>query len=159
MSMSNAAEQALLDLLFLNTDWANVGDAGGLQNSATAGSFYVALHTADPGEAGDQTTSEAAYTSYARVAVARSAGGWTRTTSTIANTALVQFPQCSGSSALCTHFSIGVAAGYVQYAWGAGDTGAVGGYVAEWVCDFSGLALTVPTNGYVTVQVVDALGV
>ena len=109
MSMSNAAEQALLDLLFLNTDWANVGDAGGLQNSATAGSFYVALHTADPGEAGDQTTSEAAYTSYARVAVARSAGGWTRTTSTISNTALVQFPQCSGSSALCTHFSIGTA--------------------------------------------------
>lgn len=109
MSMSNAAEQALLDLLFLNTDWANVGDAGGLQNSATAGSFYVALHTADPGEAGDQTTSEAAYTSYARVAVARDAGGWTRTTSTIANTALVQFPQCSGSSALCTHFSIGTA--------------------------------------------------
>lgn len=54
---------------------------------------------------------------------------------------------------------ITAATGYVQYAWGAGDTGAVGGYVAEWVCDFSGLALTVPTNGYVTVQVVDALGV
>ena len=52
--MSNAAEQALLDLLFLNTDWANVGDAAGLQNSATAGSFYIALHTADPGEAGSQ---------------------------------------------------------------------------------------------------------
>mgnify|MGYP003441893878 CR=1 FL=1 len=48
MSMSNAAEAALLDLLFLNTDWANVGDAAGLQNSAAAGSFYIALHTADP---------------------------------------------------------------------------------------------------------------
>lgn len=107
MSMSNAAEAALLDLLFLNTDWAGVGDAGGLQNSAAAGSFYIALHTADPGEAGDQTTNEAAYTSYARVAVARSAGGWTRSVSTMANTALVQFPQCTGSSAVATHFSIG----------------------------------------------------
>ena len=109
MSMSNASEAALLDLLFLNTDWANVGDAGGLQNSATAGSFYIALHTADPGEAGDQETSEIAYTSYARVAVARSAGGWTRSVSTISNTALVQFPQCTGGSGTATYFSIGTA--------------------------------------------------
>ena len=109
MSMTNVAEAAMLDLLFLNTDWANIGDAGGLQNSATAGSFYIGLHSGDPGEAGDQTTSEVAYTSYARVAVARSAGGWTRTVSTIANTALVQFPQCTGSTATATHFSIGTA--------------------------------------------------
>ena len=109
MSLTNVAEAAMLDLLFLNTDWANIGDAGGLQNSATAGSFYIGLHSGDPGEAGDQTTSEVAYTSYARVAVARSAGGWTRTVSTIANTALVQFPQCTGSTATATHFSIGTA--------------------------------------------------
>ena len=57
MSMSNVAEAALLDLLFLNTDWANVGDASGLQNSATAGSFYIALHTSDPGEAGAPASS------------------------------------------------------------------------------------------------------
>lgn len=106
--MSNAAEAALLDLLFLNTDWANVGDAGGLQNSAAAGSFYVALHTADPGEAGDQTTTEATYTGYARVAVARSAGGWTRTVSTMANTATVQFGECTAGSNTITHFSIGL---------------------------------------------------
>lgn len=109
MSMTNAAEQALLDLLFLNSDWANIGDAGGLQNSATAGSFYVSLHSSDPGEAGDQTTNEVAYTSYARVAVARTSGGWTRTGSTISNTALVQFPQCTGSTATATHFGIGTA--------------------------------------------------
>ena len=107
MSMTNAAEAALLDLLFLNTDWANIGDAAGLQNSATAGSFYISLHTADPGEAGDQSTSEASYTGYARVAVARTAGGWTRTSSTVANTALVQFAQCTGGSSIVTHFGIG----------------------------------------------------
>ena len=109
MSMSNAAEAALLDLLFLNTDWANIGDAGGLQNSAAAGAFYIALHTADPGEAGTQATSEVAYTSYARVAVARSGSGWSRTGSVVSNAALVQFPQCTGGSATATHFSIGVA--------------------------------------------------
>jgi hypothetical protein len=107
MSMSNAAEQALLDLLFLNIDWANIGDAGGLQNSAAAGSFYVSLHSSDPGEAGSQTTSEVAYTSYARVAVARTGGGWSRSGSTISNAALVQFPQCTGSTATATHFGIG----------------------------------------------------
>lgn len=107
MSMSNAAEAALLDLLFLNTDWANIGDAAGLQNSAAAGSFYIALHTADPGEAGDQTTSECAYTSYARVAVARSGAGFSRSVSTIENVALVQFPEATGGSETATHFSIG----------------------------------------------------
>ena len=53
MSMSNASETNLLNLLFNNVDWANVGDAAGLQNSAAAGSFYVALHSADPGDAGN----------------------------------------------------------------------------------------------------------
>lgn len=107
MSMTNAAEANLLNLLFVNIDWANIGDAAGLQNSATAGSFYISLHTADPGEAGDQSTSEVAYTSYARVAVARSAGGWTLTAQTISNTALVQFPTATGGTATATYFGIG----------------------------------------------------
>lgn len=109
MSMSNAAEAAFLDLLFLNTDWAGIGDAGGLQNSATAGSFYIALHTADPGEAGDQTTSEASYTGYARVAVARTAGGWSRSSATVSNVAAVQFGECTAGSSTVTYFSIGTA--------------------------------------------------
>lgn len=105
--MTNAAEAAFLDLLFLNVDWENIGDAGGLQNSATAGSFYISLHTSDPGEAGSQSTNEASYTGYGRVAVARDAGGWTRSVSTVSNTALVQFAQCTGGSATVTHFGIG----------------------------------------------------
>lgn len=54
---------------------------------------------------------------------------------------------------------VSAATGEVQFAWGDGDTDTVGSYVAEWVADYSGSTLTVPTNGYVTVQVVDALGV
>lgn len=109
MSLSNASETALLLLLFNNTDWANIGDAAGLQNSATAGSFFVALHTADPGEAGVQNTSEAAYTGYARVAVARSAGGFTVSGNQVSNTATIQFGECTAGSATVTHFSVGVA--------------------------------------------------
>lgn len=107
MSMSNAAEAALLDLLFLNTDWANIGDAGGLQGSAAPGSFFVALHASDPGEAGDQTSGEVSYTGYARVAVARSGSGWSRSGSTISNASTVQFGECTAGSATATHFSIG----------------------------------------------------
>jgi len=113
--MSNASETNLLLLLFNNTDWANVGDASGLQNSATAGSFYVALHSSDPGDAGNQTTNEVAYTGYARVAVARSAGGWTVSGDQVSNTATVQFGECTAGSATATHFSVGLLSA------GAGD--------------------------------------
>lgn len=107
MSATNAFETALLALYFNNTDHANVGDAGGLQNSATAGSFYISLHTGDPGEAGTQTTSEATYTSYARVAVARSAGGWTVASGNASNAAAVSFPAATGGTNTITHFGIG----------------------------------------------------
>ena len=105
--MTNAAEADLLDLIFLNVDFAHIGNTGGLRGSTSAGSFYISLHTADPGESGNQNTSEASYTGYARVAVARSGSGFTLTTSTISNTALVQFAQCTGGSNTLTHFGIG----------------------------------------------------
>ncbi len=107
MSMTNAAETALLTLIFNNTDWANVGDAAGIQNSAAAGSFYISLHTGDPGEAGSQTTSEATYTSYARVAVARSGAGWTISSANASNAAAVTFPAATGGTNTITHFGIG----------------------------------------------------
>lgn len=107
MSKSNAAETAFLALIFNNTDFAGIGDAGGLQNSATAGSLYVTLHTADPGEAGDQTTSEATYTNYDRVAVARSGAGWTVSGNSATNAAQITFPQCGASGNTITHVGIG----------------------------------------------------
>ena len=107
MSATNAFETATLSLYFNNVDHANIGDAAGLQNSAAAGSFYISLHTADPGEAGAQTTTEANYTGYARVAVARSAGGWTVSGSNASNTAAVTFGACTVGSNTITHFGIG----------------------------------------------------
>lgn len=109
MSMSNTSETKLLQLLFQNDAWELVGDASGLQPSATAGSFYVALHSSDPGEAGDQTTNEVSYTGYARVAVARSAGGWSVAGATVSNVGTVQFGECTAGTATASHFSVGTA--------------------------------------------------
>ena len=109
MTMSNAAETALLGLYFTNAAHALVGDAPGLQPSATAGSLYVALHSSDPGEAGTQETNEVSYTGYGRVAVARSGAGWTVSGNTVENAATIQFGECTGGSTTATHFSVGTA--------------------------------------------------
>lgn len=111
MSKSNTFENDLLLLLFNNTAIALIGDSSGVQPSATAGSLYISLHTADPGEAGDQSTSETAYTNYARQAVARSVAGWTVSTNTVSNAALIQFPTCGVTGATITHFGVGCSSG------------------------------------------------
>lgn len=107
MSLSNAFETQLLQLIFENANAANVGDGTGLRGSSTAGVFYIGLHTADPGEAGSQTTSEATYTGYARVSVARSTAGWTVSGNSVSNDAAITFGACTAGSNTITHFSIG----------------------------------------------------
>lgn len=114
MSASNSFETAILTLYFNNSNHANVGDATGVRASTTAGSFYISLHTADPGEAGTAVTSEATYTNYARVAVARSGAGFTIATNTVSNAAVVTFPACGVTGNTITHFGI------VETASGAG---------------------------------------
>lgn len=110
MSASNAFENDLLLLIFNNTNIANIGDATGVRDSTVAGSLYVALHTADPGEGGNQSTNETSYTGYVRQAVARSGAGWTVSGSTptqVANAANVDFPASSSGTPTITHFSVG----------------------------------------------------
>jgi len=95
MSFSNATETELLSYIFDSAATAWEGNA----------SFYIALHTADPGEAGTATTSEVAYTNYARVAVSRTTG-FTVSGNSVENAGLIQFPQSGGSGTDCTHFSV-----------------------------------------------------
>lgn len=107
MSKSNVFENELLLHIFNNSPIANIGDATGLPGSAVAGSLYVALHTADPGEAGSAITSEAAYTGYARVAVPRSGAGFVVTNNSVSPAANVDFGECTASpGGPLTHFSI-----------------------------------------------------
>ena len=105
MSMSNSSETALLNLLFRNQAWADIGDASGLQPSATAGNFYVRLLSADPGETGTGDTNEIAYTGYEPVAVARGAG-FNVSGAVVSNAGTVQFGECTAGTATVTHFSV-----------------------------------------------------
>ena len=106
MSKTNTWENDLLLLVFNNTNASLIGDATGLRGSTTAGSLYVSLHTADPGEAGDQTTSEATFTGYSRVAVARGAA-WTVASNAVVPTANIDFPACTAGTNTITHFGVG----------------------------------------------------
>lgn len=101
---SNTTESNILQLILNATAWANVADNA---SSSPFTNWYVALHTADPGDTGTATTSESAYTSYARVAVARTSGGWTISgTTQVANAGTITFPACTGSTSTITHFSL-----------------------------------------------------
>jgi hypothetical protein len=103
-SKKNTFEENILKLIFQNIDIANIGDAAGLQNSATAGSLYVALFTADPSDSAQGT--ETTYTNYARVGVVRSAAGWTVTGNNCSNAAVVTFPTCGVTGATLVAFAI-----------------------------------------------------
>ena len=108
MSLSDAAENAMLLLVFNATTWANYAINA---TSTPETDIVCALHTADPGDAGTQATSEAAYTSYARVNVARTSGGWTVTASSVSPVASIDFPAGTGGSGTVTHFSTGKSGG------------------------------------------------
>lgn len=109
MSASNFLENQFLLHLLQNANIANIGDVTGLRGSTTAGSVFVSLHTADPGEAGTQATSETTYTGYARIGVVRSAVGWTVATNTYTNAAAINFGSCTVGTPVITHFGIGAA--------------------------------------------------
>jgi hypothetical protein len=119
MSKSNTFENDFLNHVFKNLDIADIGDAGGLQNSTAAGSLYIALHTADPTETGDATSFECNYAGpYARQAVVRSGSGWDVVNNVASNAALIQFPQCSGGSQTASYVSITTAvSGATKILW------------------------------------------
>lgn len=143
MSKSNSWENALLLLLFNNDNsaCANIGDATGLRGSSTAGSLYLSLHTADPGEAGAQNTSEISYTGYARKAIARSSSGFTISGNTLTLVADQTFTVSSGGTGgTVMYFGIGTAssgAGVLLYS----------GTVTPNIVVSSGVTPTITTSG------------
>jgi hypothetical protein len=78
-ALTNLAELDILDLLFTNVAFPDMGDAAGLPPSVGAGTMAIALHT---GNAIDDTSTvqtqvEAAYTGYVRQVVTRGVAEWT----------------------------------------------------------------------------------
>lgn len=144
MSKSNTFENSLMLLLFNNTNIANIGDATGLRGSTTAGSLYLSLHTADPGEVGSAVTNECAYLNYARVAIARSGAGFVVTNSSVSPAANADFPQAgAGANEVATHFAV------VNTVSGAGIIlykGVIGGAAKPFTADTADL-ITCPAHG------------
>jgi hypothetical protein len=108
MSISDTTENAILNLIFRATAWANYADNAA---SSPETNIVVALHTADPGDTGTMSTNETTYTSYARVNVARSTG-WTVSSAGSTNPAAqIDFPAGTGGSGTVTHFAVGKSGG------------------------------------------------
>lgn len=108
MSFSDAAENAIMALIFNATAWAGMADNAG---SSPQTNIAVALHTADPGESGTMATSESTYTGYARVNVPRTNVGWTVTNNSASPAANIDFPAGTGGSGTITNFSAGKTGG------------------------------------------------
>lgn len=138
-ALTNAAETALLQLMFENADFANIGDATGLRGSSTAGSFYFALFTADPTETGS-TAAECAYGSYARVAVARSTAGFTVTNDTVVNDADITFPLAASGTETATYGAIMTAS--------SGGTMIVKGALSPSIAISAGIRPRIPAGSF-----------
>lgn len=112
MPATDVLEDELLDLIFLNGTFDNIGNATGITGSGVAGNFECSLHTGTLNDTSIQTTSEAAYTSYARVSnskTARAGSAWTVTSGTVSNDLAIDFPQATGGSETETDFGLGSA--------------------------------------------------
>jgi hypothetical protein len=108
VTIANVTEDALLNLIFSATTWANYA----INASASPETNIVAaLHTADPGEAGTGSTNEITYTSYARTNVARSTGWTTSSAGSVSPAAIISFIAGTGGSGTASFFSLGKSGG------------------------------------------------
>lgn len=102
MSIANTTENAILDLIFRATAWANYADNAASSPQTDIG---VSLHTADPTDSGNASSSEVTYTSYTRVNVARSTGFSAASGGSTSPAANIEFPAGTGGSGTVTHFA------------------------------------------------------
>jgi hypothetical protein len=100
MSFGNTTENAILDLIFSATAWANYADNASASPQTLIG---MSMHSADPGEAGTAATNEIGYTSYTRVNVNRSNGFGAASGGSVSPAGTVSFPAGTGGSGTITH--------------------------------------------------------
>ena len=106
MSATNAVETAILNLIFAAQAWANMADNAASSPYTT---YYVSLHTGDPGDTGNQSTSEAAYTGYARVSIDRNGTDWTVSGNSASNASTLSFAKATAGTETITHVGLGTA--------------------------------------------------
>ena len=108
-ALTNLAKDDLLDLMFTNVAFPNVGDAAGLLPSAAPGTWNIELHTGDTINASStvQTQAVAAYTGYVSVTVVRSAALWSVSAGLVDNDAAITFPISTSGPETETDVSFG----------------------------------------------------
>jgi hypothetical protein len=102
MSIADTTENAILDLIFSATNWANYADNASASPQTQIG---ISAHTGDPGDAGSASTSEVTYTSYTRVNVARSNGFAAASGGSVSPASNIDFPAGTGGSGTISHFA------------------------------------------------------
>lgn len=103
MSIADAAENAILNLIFRAVAWANYADNAASSPQTNTG---WALHTADPTDSGNAASSEVTYTSYTRVNVARTTSGMTAASGgSVSPAANIDFPAGTGGTGIVSFFS------------------------------------------------------
>jgi hypothetical protein len=109
VTMTVAWREAILEHVFGNVIFPDLGDAVGLRGSTLAGEVFISAHTGDPGITADQETNEISFPAYARQGVPREIPGeWLRDNNIVGNVNTVQFPaDTTGSRPLCTHLICG----------------------------------------------------
>lgn len=110
MSATDTFESEMLNLIFLNDNIDQIGDATGIVGSTGAGNLELSLSTAALDDTSNQNTTEATYTGYARQDIGRSGANWTvsGTNPTIAaNDNVIQFGQNTGGAQTVTDVGIG----------------------------------------------------
>lgn len=106
--MSNTTEDAVINLIFRATAWANYADnAAGTPET----NIVVALHTGTLDDTSVMNTTEAAYSSYARVNVLRSTGWTASSGGATFPAAQIDFPAGTGGSGTVTNFAVGKSGG------------------------------------------------
>jgi len=108
MSIGNDTENAILNLVFSATTWANYAVNA---TSSPETNIHTALMTADPTDTGTMSSSESAYTNYARVNVARSTGFSTSSAGSVSPAAAINFASSGAAGTTITHFAFGKTGG------------------------------------------------
>lgn len=95
MSLSNTAETAILNQIFVGTALPWNGNTD----------LWVALYEGDPGEAGSAITNETTYGSYTRIAVSR-ATGFSVSGNQIQNSGVITFVTSTAATSNLTYAAI-----------------------------------------------------
>jgi len=108
MSISDTTENAILNLIFSATTWANYAINA---SSTPETNIVTTLQTADPTDSGTMSSSESAYTNYARQNVLRSTGFSTASAGSVSPVAAINFPSSGAAGTTITHFTFGKSGG------------------------------------------------